>query len=258
MAPREEAIPALLEEHGGKLYRLAAKLCSSPEEAEDLVQETFMQAWRKWDQFEGRSSPISWLYTIASRLCQRFHRKRAGEPDRKLSLEEVAPFDSPQMPDYAGVLDSQVRREGRERLEEAMVGLPIRYRLPLVLKEIVGLSYPEISAVLDVKEGTVKSRVHRGRMELRRALEVALPSKPGVPAAYPRQVCLDLLQAKQEAMDKDLPFPAEVVCDRCASVFASLDLAHDLCAQIGKGPMPRDLRHMILTRMQEASSQPET
>lgn len=210
-----------------------------------------MQAWRKWDQFEGRSSAISWLYTIASRLCQRFHRKRAGEPDRKLSLDEVAPFDSPRMPDHSGVLDSQVRREGRERLEEAMVGLPIRYRLPLVLKEIVGLSYPEIAAVLEVKEGTVKSRVHRGRMELRRALDLALPSKPGVPAAYPRQVCLDLLLAKQEAMDKNLPFPADVVCDRCASVFSSLDLAQDLCRRIGEGSMPKDLRAMILNRIQE-------
>ena len=59
------------------------------ENAEDLVQETFLQAYRKWDQFEGRSEPSTWLYTIAARICQRMHRRRAGEPERLASLDEL-------------------------------------------------------------------------------------------------------------------------------------------------------------------------
>ena len=64
----DEEIPRLVEEHGGKMFGLAKRMCRTVEQAEDLVQETFLQAYRKWDQFEGRSSPATWLYTIASRV----------------------------------------------------------------------------------------------------------------------------------------------------------------------------------------------
>ena len=88
--PREEAIPRLLDLHGGRLLGLGQRICGTPEEAEDLVQEIFVQAWRKWDQFDGRSDPFVWLYTIARRICQRMHRKRAGEPERLESLDVLA------------------------------------------------------------------------------------------------------------------------------------------------------------------------
>ena len=90
--PREEAIPRLLDLYGGRLHALGRQICGCAEDAQDLVQEIFVQAWRKWDQFDGRSDPIYWLFTIARRTCQRMHRKRAGEPERMQSLDDLLPF----------------------------------------------------------------------------------------------------------------------------------------------------------------------
>ena len=95
MTKREEssaarAVQELMESDGRKMYGLALKLCRNPSEAEDLVQDTFLQAFRKWDQFEGRSEPTTWLYTIASRLCQRRQRPRSGEPRRLESPDRFA------------------------------------------------------------------------------------------------------------------------------------------------------------------------
>ena len=67
--PAEVALPRLLEAHGGRLYSLALKFCGSPEDAEDLVQEVFLLAFRKWSQFKGESRATTWLYTIAARAC---------------------------------------------------------------------------------------------------------------------------------------------------------------------------------------------
>ena len=89
--PAREAITELVGRDGAKILGLGMKLCGNRADAEDLVQETFLQAFRKWEQFEGRSSPSSWLYTIAARVCQRRHRRRAGEPDRMESLDELLP-----------------------------------------------------------------------------------------------------------------------------------------------------------------------
>ena len=84
-----EAVPALLIKYGGRLYRLGIRFCGNADEAQDLVQEVFFAAFRKWDQFGGRSDSGTWRYTIAARACQRRHRKRAGEPPRLLALDDL-------------------------------------------------------------------------------------------------------------------------------------------------------------------------
>lgn len=251
--PREQAIPELLDRHGGRLHALARRLCRGPEEAEDLVQEVFLTAWRKWDQFEGRSEPISWLYTIAARICRRMHRRRAGEPSSVTSLEDLLPFDRPTMPaldpEDVGGLEEQVRREARERVEAAIAELDPDFRLPLVLKEIAELPVAQVARILDLEVNTVKTRLHRARLKVRKAMEAALPQREGPPPAYERQVCLDLLQAKQEAMDRGEDLPDRIVCERCRAVFASLDLARELCREIGAGRLPEDLRRRILSEV---------
>jgi RNA polymerase sigma-70 factor (ECF subfamily) len=85
---------ALAETVAPRLFRIAMRMCRNPADAEDLVQETLLQGFRKWRQFEGRSNPSTWLYTIAARLCQRRHRRRAGEPARVESLSDVVPTNN--------------------------------------------------------------------------------------------------------------------------------------------------------------------
>lgn len=258
--PADAALPRLIDEHGPLLYSLGLRFCGDATDAEDLVQETFLQAYRGWDGFEGRSSEKTWLYSIAARACQRMQRKRAGEPTRLASLEELLPFGDPKVAVIADEQDdalrTQIRREARERVEAAIATLPEDFRVPLILKELVGFTVPEVAGILGLAEGTVKSRIHRGRLQLRAAVDDALPRQPAdaPPPPYSQQVCLDLLNAKQEALDRGVPFNQEVICERCRSVFASLDLARDACHDLALGRLPDQLRSRLLEAVGADSS----
>jgi RNA polymerase sigma-70 factor (ECF subfamily) len=255
--PREKAIPKLLKLHGDRLYSLARRLCGNAADAEDLVQEIFLQAWRKWQQFQGRSSVTTWLYTIAARACRRMHRKRAGQ-GRSLSLDALSPFNEPRgavLPEIGdGPATRQVREEAASRLMAALAELPTEFRLPVLFKDIFGLSLAETAEVLEVKEATVKTRLHRARLRLRKALTERLPRRKGPPPAYAKRVCMDLLQAKQDALDHGRRFPVgdSIVCERCRSVFASLDLTQDLCGRLADGRMPAPFLRSLLDKLRES------
>jgi len=268
--PARQAIPRLVDAHGGRLYGLGLKLCGNPEDAEDLVQEVFLQAYRKWHQFEGRSDPSSWLYTIGARACQRMHRRRSGEPARMEPLAALLPNEDDAVPDpeAEGPLDAQLRREAREVIDRALLALPPDFRLTLVLKDIAELSVSEVAEILGIKEATVKTRVHRGRLALRKAMLDELPigregrpgrssrsdqaqgaARPAEHAKHPRSVCLELLRGKQEALDRGVEFPVahELLCERCEALFSSLDLARDLCRDVDGGALPSKVRELILS-----------
>ena len=248
------AVEALVDLHGDRLYGIAARLCGHAHEAEDLVQEVFLQAFRKWRQFEGRSKPLTWLYTIAARACQRMHRRRSGEPEHMASFEELLPFVDGDLPSVhtedGGPLAEGIRQEGIERVKAGILALPPEFRIPLVLKEVVGLSLAEIGAALDLKPATVKTRVHRARLRVRKELEGVMVLRDLPPTAYERQVCLDLLAAKQEALDHGAALGQTIVCERCREVFASLDFAHDTCQALAEGAsLPGEVRERLLARI---------
>lgn len=254
---RERAIPRLVEEQGGRLFALARRFCGNEEEARDLVQETFLAAWKSWDSFEGRSDPGTWLYTIAARLCQRRHRPRAGEPT------ELAPLDPGELfagastgvaPDESEPLAALVRHEAKERLEAAIQALPHEFRLPLVLREIVGLELDDVARILGLEPATVRTRLHRARLRLRAELEAVLPRKALPAPVFDRAVCLDLLRAKQEALDRGVAFefPGGVVCARCAAAFGTLDWAGNLCRELGRGPLPAELAAWLARELGQA------
>jgi len=248
----DESFERLVDEHGGTLYSLGLRFCGDRTQAEDLVQEVFLQAFKAWGGFEGRSSPKTWLYTIAARACQRMHRKKSGEPERIGSVDELLPFGEPLIAtipsdeDEAATL--QIRKEAKERLEAAIVLLPTDFRVPLILKEIVGLSIQEVANILGLAEGTVRSRVHRARLKLRKSIEEGLPKidMSDSPPVYSVQTCLDLLNAKQEALDRNVPFDSAVLCEKCKSVFATLDLTHEACLDLARGDLPIQLRNKVL------------
>ncbi len=257
--PPDEALPLLLETYGGRLFGLSLKLCGHPEDAEDLVQEIFLIALRKWHQFNGEAHPTTWLYTIAARACARRRRKRAGEPRTIDSLTELLPSAEARIPnlEIAGnPLDQQLQREAREGVDRAIASLPTHFRLPLVLKEIVELSIAEIAAILGLKEATVKTRVHRGRLLLRRELSRVLPTQEAPPPDHSRQMCLDLLKAKQESLDRGVPFGVhqEDLCLRCQALFATLDLTKETCRSLGRGELPTRLREVLAKAFAESAS----
>lgn len=253
--PAAEAIPRLLDLYGDKLYRLGLHQCGNEDEAHDLVQDIFTTAFRKWDQFEGRSAATSWLYTIAVRTCRRRHRRRSGEPAQHVPLDELLPTHGQAMaivPESSDPLTDAIRHQARDVVDAAISRLPLHYRLPLLLKEIAELSIDEVSDILGLKEATVKTRVHRARLMLRKELETVLP-KSDLPAPdHARTICLDLLKAKQEALDQgvDFPVPAAELCSRCQALFATLDLAHDTCLELRSGnALPEDVRQLLLDEL---------
>jgi RNA polymerase sigma-70 factor (ECF subfamily) len=250
----EEAVPELVDRLGDRVFAFSLKFCGNREDAEDLVQETFLQAYRKWYQFEGRSSPASWLYTMAARACQRRNRRRAGEPPRVDSLDEEPPTGLtlaarlPALED--GPLDDELRREAAEIVDRGLARLPADYRLPLVLKEIAELSLREIAEILDVKEATVKTRVHRGRLALRAALTEKLGKPLETTGDHAHQVCLDLLHAKLDAMDRgvEFPVPDPELCGRCQAFLHSLDVTGAVCRWVQGGELSASLRQKLEAR----------
>ena len=255
--PAQEAIPALVERDGAKILGLGLKLCGNRADAEDLMQETFLQAFRKWDQFEGRSSPSSWLYTIAARVCQRRNRRRAGEPARIESLEDLLPAGEPTVARLPAVeataFDGRARRELAVIVDRALHALPLDFRLPLVLKEIAELSIAEIAEILGVKAATVKTRLYRGRLALRKELTANLPRQPAPPPDHEREVCLDLLRGKMAALDRGVAYPVdgEELCTRCRSMFDSLDLTIAACRWIHQGTLTDGLRSKLQAALRE-------
>lgn len=250
-----DAIDRLVDEQGGLLYSLGMRFCGNAEEAEDLVQESFIQAFRNWNSFEHRSKVTTWLYTIAARVCQRMHRKKVGEPQQIGSLQDLLPFGEPLIAQIASDLDeevvSQIRKESLEEMEARIAELPMEFRMPLVLKDIIGLTVPEIAEATGMPEGTIKSRVHRARLKLRLLIDGKLPrtDEEAPAAAYPIQVCLDLLDAKQSSLDLETEFRSDVICQRCQSVFASLDLTQDVCGELARGEIPEGLRDRLKAAM---------
>jgi RNA polymerase sigma-70 factor (ECF subfamily) len=256
--PAEQAVEQLLEQHGGRIYGLGLRLCGRPEDAEDLVQETFLKAYRKWHQFEGRSQASTWLYTIAARVCARRNRLKAGEPRRHGSLDEL--LQSARLGEL-GLSDAEqnplesVLEEERQKLTEAAVSrLPKPFRLPLLLKELLELSVADTAEILGLKPATVKTRLHRARLLLAKELTRGLPRRGDPGHDHSRRACLDLLEAKQTALDRGVAFrvPRGELCARCRSVFASLDLAQEACLSLERDELPDAVRRKLLESTRSA------
>jgi len=234
------------------LYSLGLRLLRDKQLAEDLVQDTFLIAYRKWDQFKGESAPSTWLYTIAVRRAQRMMRLRAGQPRQMVSLSRVHPFFETTVPaiksNSDGPLEQQFSREAVERVDDAIAELPETFRLALVLKDIAELPGAEVAHILGIKEATVKTRVHRARLMLRKALVAPMRQRAAPEPLYPRQMCLDLLHAKQEALDRGVAFSRDdIICERCRNVFTSLDLTKAVCGRLGSDQPPARVRKAVET-----------
>ena len=239
-----DAVATLFREHAPMIHALGLRLSGSPSEADEIVQDTFLQAYRRWETFDGRSKPSTWLYTIAVRSWKRRHRGPLGRDRRMPSLEQVMPFHDPVSVDLVeGQPSTRVEHaETVARMQEAVAALPDAFRVPLLLKDLLELSVEETGRVLGVKPETIKTRLHRARLALRQELLKELPTKPAPAPIFERQQCVDLLRAKLESMDRGEPFPRqrELICDRCRGVFHELDLAQRLCLELdGKAAKAR-------------------
>jgi RNA polymerase sigma-70 factor (ECF subfamily) len=170
-----EDFDRLYRDHVDRIYRFAQRLCGQADDAKDLVQDTFLNAYRGLKHFRGEAQLSTWLYTIAARACIRMRRKRKGEPERELSLDEFIPTSDGefrlQIPTEGLTPEEALsNKELRRALQEAIQKLPKKYRLVLVLRDMEGLSAKEVGSIMGLNERAVKSRLHRARLFVRREL----------------------------------------------------------------------------------------
>lgn len=152
-----------------------------------------------------------------------------------------------QLASDANPYDDLVREQLQDQVASAVADLPPHLRLPLVLAEIAEVPLKDVARVLGLKLGTVKSRVHRARLAVRDRLVAGVPPGPISATDHDQHFCLDLLRAKQEALDRDVPFLVgeEHLCERCRSLFATLDLSRDVCRLLAKGEMPVEVAGIL-------------
>ncbi len=248
----------IIRREGARLLALGLRFCRHRQDAEDLVQETYLQAFQKWDQFEGQSKISTWLFTIASRICIRKKRLNAGEPKQIESLEELLPSSGETIPAVTSLdpLVEILRQELQAEVARALSELPDHFRLPTVLREIGGLTINEIAEILELSKGTVKSRIHRSRLILRKSLSAKIPIRRSNNISPPneKQICLDLLEAKQTALDRGISFPVgdQELSARCYSVLVTLDLTEEVLAGFKNATIPEELVTSLLKKLGKA------
>jgi len=175
-AGRQELFPELVQRYAQALYNFGMKMCGQPSDAEDVVQETFLNAYKYLESFRYETKFKNWLYRIATSACSKKRRKSKFAPQRELSLDEFLPQDEAavekQVPSWAALpLEQLLNEELGQTLRTAILELPEKYRVVLVLRDIEGFSTDEAAQILNLTPSNIKVRLHRARLFLRDRLK---------------------------------------------------------------------------------------
>jgi len=164
-----DAFGEIYRRHAGRLYGVAYRMVGHAGEAEDLLQEIFLQAHRKLGGFKGQSALATWLYRLAMNHCLDHLRSKASRMSRatgSLDVDEVPPPAAP-----AGAVELTVSRLD---LERAIAQLPEGCRAAFLLHDVEGFEHREVAEMLGIAEGTSKSQVHKARLRLRATLRATV------------------------------------------------------------------------------------
>ncbi len=244
------ALEILLARHQPRVYRYALRMCREPGEAEDVQQEVLLAAARGLREFRGAAALDTWLYTIARRQCGRRRRLRKGEPSasRRVAIESLVEDlpDRGQAPDQA-----LADRQAAQAIERALQALEPAQREVVLLRDVEGLTAPEVAAALGLTEQAVKSRLHRGRVALRAALAPLLgPSLP-LPAVVPK-LCPSILTYLSRHLEDELTprTCAEVErhlagCGWCRNESQAFERSLAACRSAAQQPVPAEIRQAL-------------
>jgi RNA polymerase sigma-70 factor (ECF subfamily) len=174
----DRALGDLADAYGSKIYQLAFRYLRNKEDAEEVTQDVLFKVYRKVGAFRGDAALSSWIYRITfnaamSRLrTASFQRAQDEERQRAAAdTDSISSHSSADVADWSQMADEHMfRSQLRKRAFRAILALPAIYRAPVMLRDIQGMSTEEASAVLKVKDQTLKSRLHRGRLILRKQL----------------------------------------------------------------------------------------
>ena len=261
----------------GTVFSFSMKVCGQKQDAEDTAQEVLLQSLRKLPQFDSPRALVVWLYKVAKTRCLMSRRKSKFAPKQALSLEELmpdktdlqkfsnSPTDTPET--------SLLRRERAKRLRETIQKLPPEYRLVLVLRDMEELSDADVAEVMGLKSGTVRVRLHRARLFLRKELakQDAVERMPArllkSPAAPPRREgrCKEMFAQLSNYLDAQLDgsLCEELEkhmdgCEPCKAFLASLERTIEHCRTAPNEPLDAQtsaaLRRALLAEYQKVLS----
>lgn len=247
------ALEGLLKRYQQKVYRFGMKMCRHPQDAEDVVQETLMAAARTVQSFRGSSSVTTWLYAIARNSCRKMRRKSKFAPDREESLDEdrgrqgatlqvADPRRSPE--------DAAVAVEVEAALKEAIWSLDPKYREVLVLRDVEGLTAPEVAEVLGLGVAAVKSRLHRARSAVRERVAPVLGAPEA--ASEPQPSCPDLVEMFSRYLEDEIS-PEQCAqmekhledCRHCQGACSALKRTLALCRDAPQPKLTATLRGAV-------------
>ena len=171
-----DRFPELVKRYEQKLYNFSLRMCRDAADAEDTVQETFLNVFRYLKDFRYETKFKNWLYRVAASTCIKKRRKSKFAPQQELSLDAFYPQSEAevpqQVPDWAQLpLDKVLSNELLDKINEAIFTLPEKYRLVIVLRDIEGFNTAETAQILNLSEANVKVRLHRARLYLRDRLK---------------------------------------------------------------------------------------
>lgn len=239
-----EALEALLERYEAPLFRFSMRMCRDREDAREILQDSLLAAARSIGDFRGDSALSTWLFTIVRRFCIKRRRKPelgGGDDDAVIQLR-----DPSQPPD-----ESAAERELLGALDEAISRLQPSYREVLLLRDVEGLTAPEVATALEMSVPQVKSRLHRARAALRADLaplleelhpppEVPRPSCPDIGETFSRylegEISADLCARMQEHVE---------ACGHCASACDSLKHTLAVCHAVPAPQVPADVQQAV-------------
>lgn len=235
-AGNRQALEELLLRHQAQVYRFGLKMCRDPEVAKDVLQDTMLAVARGIGDFRGSSSISTWLYTIARSFCIKQRRRSKFAPEEERSLDDVgAAHETATLADPSrGPDDALAGRRIEQALERAIASLEPAHREVLLLRDMEGLTAPEVAEVLGVSVQAVKSRLHRARLAVREHVAPLL----GIPEHAPVApgTCPDVLNLFSQHIEGEISpeVCAEMerhleACARCRGTCDSLKRSLALC-----------------------------
>jgi len=235
------ALEALLARHQAQIYRFGLKMCRDSEDAQDVLQDTLFAMARGVRDFRGASSVSTWLYTIARRFCIKKRRRSKFAPNALESLDSDASLEAGRLADPAkGPDETLAGHEVEVALDQAIGALDPMYREVLLLRDVEGLTAPQVAEVLGLSVQAVKSRLHRARLAVRAHVAPIL-GVAAEPAAGTTGRCPDILTLFSQYLEGEIG-PAVCVsmerhldgCAACRTACDSLKRTLALCRTSGE------------------------
>jgi RNA polymerase sigma-70 factor (ECF subfamily) len=248
------ALEELIARHQARVFRFSLKMCRRNEDAEDVLQETLLAAARTIKDYRGEASLSTWLYTIARSFCIKKRRRSKFAPEHVVSLASADAQPALEVADPSRLPDEALHeREIAAALGDAVAALAPGYREVLVLRDMEGLPAAEVAQVMGLKVEAVKSRLHRARAQVRRALAplLGVDGKHGRPRSCPD---IATLFSRHLEQDIDPTVCAEMEehlagCPRCEATCESLRQTLRACRTTPTPRVPEALQAAVRRRI---------